>query len=176
MSKVEKLYLVPEDILDSLRQSSRGTSVSNPQATVSQRLDREIQNNLNNPEISNTDKALLHSQYLASYLTAHDKQHRPSQTPHHGDGPQVPLPEVTKILKLLTDIANKDTSKTQKIARTSRLPKTRGKVVTSAEAQPRYWTGNPSWSAPIQHSDINEKEPASESEASQDEKVCIICT
>ena len=77
---VQRMYLIPEDIVKHWRGENRAAQVDNPMATVVYDKDADLMHNLNNRQARDSDKALLHAQHLASYLGARDKL-RPGPPP-----------------------------------------------------------------------------------------------
>ena len=60
----DRMYLVPEDIINNWRSEQRANQVMHPYNTAANVADTLLTNNLKNPLISDPEKAKLHTQYL----------------------------------------------------------------------------------------------------------------
>lgn len=69
-----KLYLVPEDVINSWRSEQRESAVDKPIDTTTRNVD-SVMTNLLKKDISEYDKEKLFSQELAKYLALRDQRH-----------------------------------------------------------------------------------------------------
>jgi hypothetical protein len=81
MDASRKTYLIPEDIVNQWRADQREKHVDRPEATHTQTLDHQMQNILQQKDVSDYDKEKLYSQTLAKYLSLRDQQQHQQQQP-----------------------------------------------------------------------------------------------
>ena len=67
-----KLYLVPDDVINTWRHEQRSQQVDKPVETTMAQMDRNMQNILKNSKMSDYDKEKLFSQKLATYVDMRD--------------------------------------------------------------------------------------------------------
>ena len=75
-----KLYLVPEDVIQTWRQSQRQDKMDNPEATVLNNMDRSMQSVLKNQKLDDYDKEKLYTQQLGKFMQMRKSQ-KPSLPP-----------------------------------------------------------------------------------------------
>lgn len=68
-----KLYLVPEDVIQSWRSEQRSQQVDHPLETTLSNMDRNMQSILNNKNLSEYDKEKLYTQKLGTYVDVRDQ-------------------------------------------------------------------------------------------------------
>jgi hypothetical protein len=89
-----KTYLIPEDIVNQWRADQREKHVDQPEATHTQSLDHQMQNILQQKDVSDYDKEKLYSQTLAKYLSLRDQhQHQHQQQQSVAKVPQTKINE-----------------------------------------------------------------------------------
>ena len=78
----DRMYLVPEDIINSWRSDMRAAQVDRPVYTAAVNADKKIVENLKN-NYSEAEKAAMHGQHLRTYLNVHDnlKTNKPVLNP-----------------------------------------------------------------------------------------------
>jgi hypothetical protein len=65
----QRLYLVPEDVVESWRSNQRMQQMDSPRRAVITNIDRGMSKSLNSPGVSDREKMVSHGQNLASLLT-----------------------------------------------------------------------------------------------------------
>ena len=68
-----KLYLVPQDVIESWKSQQRTQQVDHPVESSLESIDRNMQSILKNTTMSNYDKEKLYSQSLGSYIGVRDR-------------------------------------------------------------------------------------------------------
>lgn len=66
----EKLYLIPEDVVETWRSKQRMSQVDQPKRNIVMNADSELRANLNNERVGDWQKNFTHSQLLGKYLNA----------------------------------------------------------------------------------------------------------
>ena len=74
-----KLYLVPEDVINTWRADQRASAVDRPIDTLTSQVD-DTMNRILNENTSEYDKEKLHSQALAKYMTLRQQKMEPERT------------------------------------------------------------------------------------------------
>lgn len=82
-----KLYLVPEDVINTWRAEQRASEVDKPVSTLVNRMDDKM-NDILQSDLSEHDKGKLYSQHLSKYLTLRDQKQTPP--PHLLSAPALP--------------------------------------------------------------------------------------
>jgi hypothetical protein len=83
-----KLYLVPEDIIQTWRSEQRSQQVDNPVDTSLGQIDKNMQNILRNNTMSDSDKEKLFTQKLGTYVHMRDQTGQPA----------IPIPVKTELM------------------------------------------------------------------------------
>lgn len=74
-----KLYLVPEDVIQTWKSEQRSQQVDKPIENTLGQLDRNMQSVLKNDTMSDYDKEQLYTQKLGTYVTMRDQRTPPMQ-------------------------------------------------------------------------------------------------
>ena len=80
-----KLYLVPEDVINTWRAEQRASSVDKPVYTQVNRMDATLRDILDNKDVTDYEKEKLHSQELSKYMTMRQQPSAPAPPPANPD-------------------------------------------------------------------------------------------
>ena len=76
-----KLFLVPEDVIQTWRQTQRQDQVDKPETTVIANMDRQMQSVLKNKKLEDYDKEKLYTQQLGKYVQMRKQSIQKPQLP-----------------------------------------------------------------------------------------------